>query len=37
MVPTTAVVAVPDGLDVTSPVLFRLDDVEAALGPRPRP
>jgi hypothetical protein len=35
MVPTTAVVAVPDGLDVTSPVVVRLDGVETALEPRP--
>ena len=35
MVPTTAVVAVPDGLDDTSPVVVRVDDVETALGPRP--
>jgi hypothetical protein len=35
MVPTTAVVAVPDGLDDTSPVLVRVDDVETALEPRP--
>ena len=35
MVPTTAVVAVPDGLDDASPVLVRVDDVETALEPRP--
>ena len=35
MVPTTAVVAVPDGLDDASPVLIRVDEVETALEPRP--
>ena len=35
MVPTTAVVAVPDGLDDASPVLVRVDDVETALERRP--
>jgi hypothetical protein len=35
MVPTTAVVAVPDGLDHTSPVVVRVDDVETELGLRP--
>lgn len=35
MVPTTAVVAVPVGLDDSSPVLVRVDDVETALDPRP--
>jgi hypothetical protein len=34
MVPTTAVVAVPDGLDETASVLVRVDDVETDLGPR---
>jgi len=33
-VPTTAVVAVPDGLDETSPVTVLLDDVESELSPR---
>lgn len=35
MVPTTAVVAVPDGLDESAPVLVRVDDVETELEPRP--
>ena len=34
MVPTTAVVAVPDGLDERASVLVRVDDVETDLGPR---
>ena len=35
MVPTTAVVAVPDGLDESAPVLVRVDDEETELGLRP--
>ena len=33
-VPTTAVVAVPDGLDDSAPVTVRLDDAESELPPR---
>lgn len=34
-VPTTAVVAVPDGLDESATVVVRVDDVVTELGPRP--
>lgn len=35
MVPTTAVVAEPDGLDGSSPVTVTVDDAETQLEPRP--
>jgi hypothetical protein len=34
LVPTTAVVTVPDGLDDSTAVTVRLDDVESELSPR---
>jgi hypothetical protein len=37
MVPTTTVVAEPDGLDGSSPVTVAVDETETRLVPRPRP